>query len=70
MGLFRSSLEEFDPRIVIDSSFLFDLNLAKSLARNIMENDCEDKFKKKFYKLYCGLVDAYNRAATNHNKSA
>ena len=30
-----SVLEEFDSRITIDSSFLFDLDLAKSLARSI-----------------------------------
>ena len=64
-----SVLEEFDPRITIDSSFMYDLDLAKSLAKSIIDNENEI-LKKKFISLYCGLVDAYNRAATKFNKEA
>lgn len=60
-------LEDFDPRITIDSSFLYDLDLAKSLSKSLIDKENEE-LKKKFYRLYCGLVDAYNRAATKYNK--
>lgn len=62
-------LEEFDPRIIIDSSFLYDLDLAKSLARSLIDKENEE-LKKTFYRLYCGLVDAYNRSATKFNKES
>ena len=61
-------LKSFDPRIIIDSDFIYDVSLAKSLANCILTNEDKTELKKPFYKLYCGLVDAYNREVSKHNR--
>ena len=60
-------LDDFDPRIVIDSEFLYDVKLAKLLVNNIINGN--NSVKKEFNLLYCELVDAYNRAVSKYNES-
>lgn len=63
-------LNDFDPRIVGNGSFLFDVDLAKSLAQSIISNeDIDGDFEMKFIKLYCRVVDDYNRFVSEFNRS-
>ena len=59
-------IEDFDSRIIIDSDFSYDVSLAKSLAKSIIDNKQVDL--NEFYRLYCGLIDAYNRGVAAFNR--
>ena len=63
-------LNDFDPRITGNSEFMFDVDLAKSLAKSIINNkDVDDKLKEQFFGLYVRLVDSYNRFVSTFNRS-
>ena len=60
-------IEDFDSRIIIDSDFSYDVSLAKSLAKSILDNKQGD-LNSQFYRLYCRLTDAYNRGVAAFNR--